>query len=168
MEQHLIFSLIQTIHKMILKNPPFDVRRLLYYFATTQWPAGESYEDAVRQGWKSNIYRLFLSLSSIRRFLTILQQNPTGSLSNSIFDLMYSPYLQADDSGENGLMLLRSSGKVTEWNTSPWRVHSWYSGESWSERNRQASSKTMKIQSFRVTRSAWSFPALSVWTRHPL
>ena len=62
------------------------------YFAAGSWSTGETYEDTVRQLWRSSIYQLFLFLSTTWKCFTIWCLNclnPTGNCWNCRFNAMY-------------------------------------------------------------------------------
>ena len=72
------------------------------YFAVCRWAAGDTYEDTVRQLWRSSIYQLILFLSTTWKCFTIWRQNPTGDCRNCQFEAMYRQNRWANNSGENG------------------------------------------------------------------
>ena len=102
----LIASLIQTIHKIVLKIQQNLSSKGISTLLCVAGQQGKLMKKQSWQQWRSSIYQLFLFLSTTWICFTILQQNPTGNCWNCRLEAMYRQNLQADNSGENGYVQL--------------------------------------------------------------
>ena len=64
---------------MIKKHPQNGSSKGISIFLPAAGPQGKLMKTQFGQQWRSNIYQLFLFLSIVKNFFTILRQNPTGN-----------------------------------------------------------------------------------------
>ena len=88
---HLIASLIQTIHLIILKYPHDGSSKGIFILLACTRQLGKLMKTQFRQLWKSSFYQTFQSLFTTWKCFTIQLHNQIGNCWKCLFEAMYLP-----------------------------------------------------------------------------